>query len=192
MLMLKMACLRKLYVQSVHKKCLGSQKSTSAIADDSSEKDQGYKKGELFTSLIFIEHLPVTIISFSSTKEDQEIWNCQRRLQSRWTSPTSSIPKSCWLFYKFQTGEPTENAGLITRFKMGDQANATQLQMRTRRALAVPPWAGAETVMITAIVMDAKTSGRLVSRFLLLSASPLSIHAFLFTKRQFARGNFWD
>ena len=54
----------------------------------------------------------------------------------------------------------------ITRLTMEDQANATQLQMQIRRALAVPLQAGAETVMPTANVLDALTSGRLVSKSL--------------------------
>ena len=41
---------------------------------------------------------------------------------------------------------------------MGDQANATQLLIQTRRALAVPQVAGAVTVMLTANVMDVLTS----------------------------------
>ena len=41
--------------------------------------------------------------------------------------------------------------------KMGDLANATQLLMQTRRALAAPQLAGAEIVMLTANVLDALT-----------------------------------
>ena len=48
-------------------------------------------------------------------------------------------------------------------FLMGDQANATQLLMQMRRALAVPHVVGAEIVMLTANVLDALTSGSLVS-----------------------------
>ena len=58
-----------------------------------------------------------------------------------------------------QTGDQTGDVGLITLFKMGDQANATQLLMQMRRALAVPQVAGAEIVMLTANVLDALTSG---------------------------------
>ena len=65
-----------------------------------------------------------------------------------------------------QTGDQMEDVDLNTHFKMGDQANAIQLLMKTRRALAVPQVVGAETVMITANVLDALTSGRLVSKSL--------------------------
>ena len=51
------------------------------------------------------------------------------------------------------------DADLNIHLLMGDQDNATQLPMKTRRALAVPQVVGAETVRITAHVLDALTSG---------------------------------
>ena len=73
-----------------------------------------------------------------------------------------------------QTGDQTGDVGLTTCFKMGDQANATQLLMQTRKDLAVPLKAGAETVTLTANVPDASTSGSLVSTCLLPPAFVLS------------------
>ena len=52
---------------------------------------------------------------------------------------------------------------LKTHYKMEDQANATQLLTQMGGALAVLQVVGAETVMLTANVLDALTSGRLVS-----------------------------
>ena len=57
-----------------------------------------------------------------------------------------------------------EDVDLNTHFKMGDQANVILLLMKTRRALAVPQITGAETVMLTANVLDALTSGHLVMK----------------------------
>ena len=59
-----------------------------------------------------------------------------------------------------------ENVDLKILLMMGDQANATRLLMRMRRDLAVPQVAGAEIVMLTANVLDALTSGSLVSKSL--------------------------
>ena len=52
---------------------------------------------------------------------------------------------------------------LKTHYKMEDQANATQLHTQMGGALAVLQVVGAEAVMLTANVLDALTSGRLVS-----------------------------
>ena len=58
----------------------------------------------------------------------------------------------------------TRLVDLNTHFKMADQANVILLLMKTRRALAVPQITGAETVMLTANVLDALTSGHLVMK----------------------------
>ena len=74
---------------------------------------------------------------------------------------------------RLHAGDQTEDVDLIILLLMGDQANATQLQMKTRRAPAAPQKDGAETGMVTANVMNAVTSGCLVSTSLGLPASPL-------------------
>ena len=51
---------------------------------------------------------------------------------------------------------------LNIRLMMVDQANATQLLMQTRRALAVPNGAFVATLMLTANVVDVLTSGQQV------------------------------
>ena len=60
------------YVQVILNHCLGSQQSTPAIAADSSKVDKDFTKGDILTFCKFIEHLLLTIMSFSSSKEDQE------------------------------------------------------------------------------------------------------------------------
>ena len=57
----------------------------------------------------------------------------------------------------FQTGGQTGDVDLNIPLMMGDQANATQLEMD-----AVPQQDGAGTVILTAYVLDALTSGCLV------------------------------
>ena len=69
-------------------------------------------------------------------------------------------PKN-WLM--FQTGEKMGDVDLNICLKMGDLPNATQLLMQKRRALAVPHLAIVEIVLLTANVLDARTSGGLVS-----------------------------
>ena len=58
----------------------------------------------------------------------------------------------------FQTGELMGDVGLEADFQMGDQANATQMVMQTKKAPAAPHLAGAETVMLTAKGLEALTS----------------------------------
>ena len=62
-----------------------------------------------------------------------------------------------------ETGDRTEDVDFNILFLMADQANATHLQMQTRRAPAAPHMDFAETLMITANAMDALTSGIMVS-----------------------------
>ena len=65
-----------------------------------------------------------------------------------------------------QTGDQMEDVDLNTHYKMGDQANVIQMEMVIGKGPAVPQVDIVETVMITANVLDALTSGRLVSKSL--------------------------
>ena len=64
------------------------------------------------------------------------------------------------------TGERMGDVDLNTHYQMGDQANVTQMEMVIGKGPAVPHMDIVETVMITANVLDALTSGRLVSKSL--------------------------
>ena len=66
-----------------------------------------------------------------------------------------NLSKSQSFTFMFQTGEQIGDVDLITRFKMEDLANVTQIM---RMAHAVPHQAGVVTVKHTATVLDALTS----------------------------------
>ena len=59
----------------------------------------------------------------------------------------------------FQTGELMENVDLKICFLMEDRANVIHLLMHTKKAHAVPPRAGVGTLMHTAPVQVALTTG---------------------------------
>ena len=76
------------------------------------------------------------------------------------------------------TGERMGDVDLNTHYQMGDQANVTQMEMVIGKGPAVPHMDIVETVMITANVLGALTSAKLlqgvVSTSLSLPASHFS------------------
>ena len=62
---------------------------------------------------------------------------------------------------RLKTGDQMEDVDLIILLLMGDQANATQRQMGKAGDPAAPNKDGAETLMITANVLNALTSGHI-------------------------------